>query len=87
MQFWKQYDFEKYWDPQDWTSVQDFFKVSKQLLEGETLTQAMSAEGAVVTIPEVSKEEAAFFFEARTEENAPTQHGYHLTLEDFENAN
>lgn len=87
MQFWKQYDFEMYWDPQDWTSVQDFFKVSKQLLEGETLTQAISAEGAVVTIPEVSKEEAAFFFEARTEENAPTQYGYHLTLEDFENAN
>ena len=84
-QLWNNYDFEKYWDPNDWSQIQAFF-MFRTPVEAETLAAAKSAEGATISFPGVDKEDYVFFFEVINEENTATQFAVRVTPELFDNA-
>ena len=84
-QLWKNYDFAKYWDPNDWSQIQAFF-MYRQPVEAATLAAAKTAEGAVVSLVAESKEDYACFFEVLNIENLATQFGVHVTKEMFDDA-
>lgn len=71
-QLWNNYDFAKYWDPNDWSQIQAFF-LFRTSVSADTLAAAKTAEGAVISFPDVDKEDYVFFFEALNDENTPTQ--------------
>ena len=71
-QLWNNFDFAKYWDPNDWSQIQDFF-LFRTSVAAETLAAAKTTDGAVVSFPDVDKEDYVFFFEALNDENTPTQ--------------
>ena len=84
-QLWNNYDFAKYWDPNDWSQIQAFF-MFRTSVEPTTLEAAKTAEGATVSFPGVDKEDYVFFFEVINEENTPTQYAVRVTPEMFDNA-
>ena len=84
-QLWNNYDFAKYWDPNDWTQIQAFF-MFRTSVEASTLAAAKTAEGATVAFPGVDKEDYVFFFEVINSENTPTQYAVRVTPEMFDNA-
>ena len=84
-QLWKNYDFAKYWDPNDWSQIQAFF-MYRQPVEAATLAAAKTAEGAVVSLAAESKEDYACFFEVLNIENLATQFGVHVTKAMFDDA-
>ena len=84
-QLWANYDFAKYWNPNDWSQIQAFFLFRKSV-GADTLAAAKSAEGANVSFTGVDKDDYAFFFEVLNEENTATQFGVRVTPEMFDNA-
>ena len=84
-QLWNNYDFAKYWDPNDWSQIQAFF-MFRTSVEPTTLEAAKTAEGATVSYPGVDKEDYVFFFEVINSENTPTQYAVRVTPEMFDNA-
>ena len=84
-QLWNNYDFAKYWDPNDWSQIQAFF-MFRTSVEPTTLEAAKTAEGATVSFPDVDKDDYVFFFEVINEENTPTQYAVRVTPEMFDNA-
>ncbi len=84
-QLWNNYDFEKYWDPNDWSQIQAFFMFRKSV-EPETLAAAKTAEGTTVSFPGVDKDDYVFFFEVINEENTATQYAVRVTPEMFDQA-
>ena len=84
-QLWNNYDFAKYWDPNDWSQIQAFF-MFRTSVEPTTLEAAKTAEGATVSFPNVDKDDYVFFFEVLNAENTPTQYAVRVTPEMFDNA-
>ena len=84
-QLWKNYEFEKYWDPNDWSQIQAFFLYRKPVGE-ETLATAKSAEGATISFTGVDKDDYVFFFEVLNAENTATQFAVRVTPDEFDNA-
>ena len=84
-QLWNNYEFEKYWDPNDWSQIQAFFMFRKPVGE-ETLTAAKSAEGATISFTGFDKDDYVFFFEVLNEENTATQFAVRVTPDMFDNA-
>ncbi|MBR2429220.1 MAG: hypothetical protein IKB15_04490 [Alistipes sp.] len=84
-QLWNNYEFEKYWDPNDWSQIQAFFMFRKPVGE-DTLAAAKSAEGATISFTGFEKEDYVFFFEALNAENTATQFAVRVTPEMFDNA-
>ena len=84
-QLWNNYDFAKYWNPNDWSQIQAFF-MFRTSVEPTTLEAAKTAEGATVSFPGVDKDDYVFFFEVINEENTPTQYAVRVTPEMFDNA-
>ena len=84
-QLWNNFDFAKYWDPNDWSQIQAFF-MFRTSVEPTTLAAAKTAEGATVAFPGVDKEDYVFFFEVINSENTPTQYAVRVTPEMFDNA-
>ena len=82
-QLYANYDFAKYWDENDWSQIQAFF-LFRTSVSAETLAAAKSAEGATVSFTDFDKDEYAFFFEAISADNTPTQYGVHVTPGMFE---
>lgn len=85
VQLWENYDFAKYWNPDDWSQIQAFF-LFRTPVEDTTLADAKSAQGATITFPGVDKNDYVFFFEALNAENTPTQFAIRVTPEMFDNA-
>ncbi|MBQ8204777.1 MAG: leucine-rich repeat protein [Alistipes sp.] len=81
-QLWNNYEFEKYWDPNDWSQIQAFFMFRKPVGE-ETLAAAKTAEGATISFTGFDKEDYVFFFEALNEENTATQFAVRVTPDMF----
>ena len=81
-QLWNNYEFEKYWDPNDWSQIQAFFMFRRPVGE-ETLAAAKSAEGATISFTGFDKEDYVFFFEVLNAENTPTQFAVRVTPEMF----
>ncbi len=84
-QLWNNYDFEKYWDPTDWSQIQAFFLYRKPVGE-EALAAAKSAEGATISFTGFDKEDYVFFFEVLNAENTATQFAVRVKPEQFDNA-
>lgn len=74
----------KYWDPSDWNSIRAFFWLYP--VDEETLTQAKSSTGCVISFTSEGAQDYVFFFEAVNAENTPTQHVVRVTPEMFDNA-
>ena len=84
-QLWNNFDFAKYWDPNDWSQIQAFF-MFRTSVSPDTLEAAKSADGAVISFPGVDKEDYVFFFEALNDENTPTQFAVRVEPTAFDNA-
>lgn len=84
-QLWANYDFEKYWDPNDWSQIQAFFMFRKSVGE-ETLAAAKTSEGATISFTGFDKNDYVFFFEVLNAENTPTQFAVKVTADMFDNA-
>ena len=84
-QLWNNYDFAKYWDPNDWSQIQAFF-MFRTSVEPTTLAAAKTAEGATVSFPGVDADDYVFFFEVLNEENTATQYAVRVTPDMFANA-
>ena len=84
-QLWNNYDFAKYWDPNDWSQIQAFF-MFRTSVEPTTLEAAKTAEGATVSFPGVDAEDYVFFFEVINEENTATQFAVRVTPDMFDSA-
>ncbi len=84
-QLWGSYEFDKYWNPNDWTQIENFFSLGKYVSD-ETLAAAKSADGATVSFPGVDKGDYVFFFQVYNEEFTKTQFGIRVTPEMFDNA-
>ncbi len=84
-QLWNNYDFAKYWDPNDWSQIQAFF-MFRTSVEPSTLEAAKTAEGATVSFPGVDKDDYVFFFEVLNAENTATQYAIRVQPELFDNA-
>ena len=84
-QLWNNYDFAKYWNPNDWSQIQAFF-MFRTSVEASTLAAAKTADGATVAFPGVDKDDYVFFFEVLNAENTPTQYAVRVTPEMFDNA-
>lgn len=82
-QLWSSQDFEKYWDPSDWSQIRAFFWLNP--VSEDTLTAAKSADGATITF-KGDKDDYVFFFEALNSENTPTQFAVRVTPDMFDNA-
>jgi hypothetical protein len=85
VQLWNNYDFAKYWDPNDWSQIQAFFWF-RTSVSAETLAAAKTADGTVISFTGVYKEDYVFFFEVLNEENTPTQYAVRVTADMFDNA-
>ena len=82
-QLWNNYDFAKYWDPNDWSQIQAFFMFRKSV-SADTLEIAKSDEGATISFTGFDKDDYVFFFEALNKENTATQFAIRVTPDMFE---
>ena len=85
-QLWSGYDFATYWNPNDWSSIEAFFRIGSKYLSEESLAEAKSAEGTTISITGVDKNDYVVFFEALNPEYTKTQYGVHVTSAMFDNA-
>lgn len=85
-QLWSNYDFASYWNPEDWTSIEVFFKYSSKAISEESLAEAKTAEGTTISITGADKSDYVVFFEALNSEDTKTQFGVRVTPEMFDNA-
>ena len=84
-QLWNNYEFEKYWDPNDWSQIEAFFMFRKPVGE-ETLAAAKTTEGATISFTGFDKNDYVFFFEVLNEENTATQYAVRVTPDMFDAA-
>ena len=82
-QLYNNYDFAKYWDPNDWSQIQAFFLFRKSV-SAETLAAAKTEDGATISFSDFGKDDYVFFFEALNAENTPTQFAVRVTPDMFE---
>ena len=85
-QLWTNYDFATYWNPDDWTSIEAFFRYSSKYVSEDSLAEAKSEKGTTISITGVDKGDYVVFFEAENEENTKTQFGVRITTEMFDQA-
>ena len=85
-QLWNNYDFASYWNPNDWTSIEAFFKYGSSYVSEESLAEAKGEQGTTISLTGVDKNDYAIFFEAENAENTKTQYGIHVTAAMFDNA-
>ena len=85
-QLWTNYDFATYWNPEDWTSIEAFFRYSSKYVSEDSLAEAKSEKGTTISITGVDKGDYVVFFEAENEENTKTQFGVRITTEMFDQA-
>ena len=85
-QLWGNYDFATYWNPNDWTSIEVFFKYSSKAISEDSLAEAKTAEGTTISITGADKNDYVVFFEALNSEDTKTQFGVRITPEMFDNA-
>ena len=83
VQLWDAFPFDQYWDENDWSQIQAFF-MFRTSVSADTLAAAKTAEGAVVSFPDVDKDDYVFFFEALNEENTPTQFAVRVMPSQFQ---
>ncbi|MBP3547403.1 MAG: starch-binding protein [Alistipes sp.] len=80
-QLWESFDFEKYWDPNDWSQIEGFF--FRKSIEAYKLAAAKSDEGATISYNNLNRQELVFFFEAKNYDNASTYYAIHITDDMF----
>lgn len=80
---WSDNTIGKYWDPSDWNLIRAFFWLYP--VDEETLTQAKSSTGCVISFTSEGAQDYVFFFEAVNAENTPTQHVVRVTPDIFDN--
>ena len=85
-QLWDNFDFATYWNPNDWTSIETFFRYSSKYVSEDSLAEAKSEKGTTISITGVDKGDYVVFFEAENEENTKTQFGVRVTPEMFDQA-
>lgn len=85
-QLWANYEFDKYWNPNDWTSIQAFFKYGSKYLSEESLAEAKSEQGTTFALEGADKDDYVVFFEALNPEYTKTQFGVRITADMFNNA-
>ena len=85
-QLWGNYDFASYWNPNDWTSIEVFFKYSSKAISEDSLAEAKTADGTTISITGADKNDYVVFFEALNSEDTKTQFGVRVTPEMFDNA-
>ena len=79
---WESFDFEKYWDPNDWSQIEGFF-ITRKSIEAYKLAAAKSDEGAIISYKNLNRQELVFFFEAKNYDNASTYYAIHITDDMF----
>lgn len=70
-----------YWDPSDWNSIRAFFWLYP--VDSDTLAQAKSDVGCVISFTAETVADYVFFFEAENAEGTRTQHVVRVTPEMF----
>ena len=85
-QLWANYDFATYWNPNDWSSIEAFFRYSSKSVSEESLAEAKTAEGTTISISGADKEDYVVFFEVLNSEYTKTQYAVRVTPAMFDNA-
>ena len=75
---------EPYWNPSNWNTIRAFFWLYP--VGDDTLAQAMSDVGCVISVTVETTADYVFFFEAENAEGTRTQHAVRVTPEMFSNA-
>ena len=81
---WNDEQFGKYWDPSDWNTIRAFCWLYP--VNDETLAQAKTDTGCVISFTSEGVADYVFFFEAENAEGTRTQHVVRVTPDMFENA-
>lgn len=84
-QLWNNYDFTKYWNPNDWSQIEAFFRIGSKYISEDSLAEAKTDKGTTFSITGADKDEYAIFFEALNPEYTKTQYGVHITPDMFDN--
>lgn len=74
---WSDSTFGKYWDPSDWNSIRAFCWLYP--VNDETLAQAKTDAGCVISFSSEGADDYVFFFEAENAEGTRTQHVVRVT--------
>lgn len=74
---WSDSTFGKYWDPSDWNSIRAFCWLYP--VNEETLAQAKTNAGCVISFTSEGADDYVFFFEAENAEGTRTQHVVRVT--------
>jgi hypothetical protein len=74
---WSDSTFGKYWDPSDWNSIRAFCWLYP--VNDETLAQAKTDTGCVISFTSEGADDYVFFFEAENAEGTWTQHVVRVT--------
>lgn len=74
---WDDSTFGKYWDPSDWNSIRAFCWLYP--VNDETLAQAKTDAGCVISFSSEGADDYVFFFEAENAEGTRTQHVVRVT--------
>jgi hypothetical protein len=80
---WNDDQFGKYWDPSDWNTIRAFCWLYP--VNDETLAQAKTDTGCVISFSSEGVADYVFFFEAENAEGTRTQHVVRVTPEMYEN--
>lgn len=80
---WNDDQFGKYWDPSDWNTIRAFCWLYP--VNDETLAQAKTDTGCVISFSSEGVADYVFFFEAENAEGTRTQHVVRVTPDMFEN--
>lgn len=80
---WNDDQFGKYWDPSDWNTIRAFCWLYP--VNNETLAQAKTDTGCVISFSSEGVADYVFFFEAENAEGTRTQHVVRVTPDMFEN--
>jgi hypothetical protein len=73
---------EPYWNPSNWNDIRAFFWLYP--VGDDTLAQAKSDVGCVISYTDVTAADYVFFFEAENAEGTRTQHAVRVTPEMFQ---
>lgn len=80
---WNDEQFGKYWDPSDWNTIRAFCWLYP--VNDETLAQAKTDTGCVISFTSEGVADYVFFFEAENAEGTRTQHVVRVTPDMFDN--
>ena len=80
---WNDEQFGKYWDPSDWNTIRAFCWLYP--VNDETLAQAKTDTGCVISFTSEGVADYVFFFEAEIAEGTRTQHVVRVTPDMFDN--